>query len=82
MLNKYYVDELYDATVVRPLHRAALFSWKAFDAVVIDGVLVNGTAFVTELTGDLLRFLQTGNVRNYALSVAVGVLALAAHACW
>jgi NADH-quinone oxidoreductase subunit L len=77
VLNKYYVDELYDATVVRPIFRLSQFSWKTIDTVVIDGVMVNGTAFATELTGDLLRFLQTGNVRNYALSVAIGILALA-----
>ena len=34
------------------------------------------SAFTTELSGDLLRFLQTGNVRNYALSVVMGVLLL------
>ncbi len=77
VLNKYYVDELYDAVVVRPIFRLSQFSWKTIDAVVIDGIMVNGTAFATELTGDLLRFLQTGNVRNYALSVALGILALA-----
>ena len=77
LLNKYWVDELYDAGVVRPLHRLAVFCWKVVDVVLIDTICVNGTAFVTELTGDVLRFLQTGNVRNYALSVALGILALA-----
>ncbi len=62
---------------MRPIFRLSQFSWKTVDTVVIDGVMVNGTAFATELTGDLLRFLQTGNVRNYALSVALGILALA-----
>jgi hypothetical protein len=47
------------------------------DVWIIDG-LVNFSAFATELTGTMLRFLQTGNVRNYALYVAIGVLALAA----
>jgi len=77
LLNKYYVDELYDATVIRPIHRLALFCWKVIDVWVIDG-LVNFSAFATELTGTMLRFVQTGNVRNYALYVAMGVLALAA----
>ncbi|MCG6963731.1 MAG: NADH-quinone oxidoreductase subunit L, partial [Acidobacteria bacterium] len=74
--NKYFIDELYDATVVQPIHRLATFCWKGIDVILIDGVGVNGTAFTTELSGDLLRFLQTGNVRNYALSVVMGVLLL------
>ncbi|NOZ78124.1 MAG: NADH-quinone oxidoreductase subunit L [Acidobacteria bacterium] len=76
VLNKYYVDEIYGAVVIQPLYRIFRFCWKAIDAVIIDGILVNGSAFMTELTGDILRFLQTGNVRNYALSVAMGVLLL------
>ncbi len=76
ILNKYYIDEVYDKVVIQPLYRFARFCWKAIDTIIIDGVIVNGTAFMTELTGDILRFLQTGNVRNYALSVAMGVLLL------
>ena len=78
LLNKYWVDEIYETLVVRPIHRLSLFLWKVVDVILIDGVGVNGTAFMTELTGDVLRFLQTGNVRNYALSVAVGVALLIA----
>ncbi|HQN96140.1 MAG TPA: proton-conducting transporter membrane subunit, partial [Thermoanaerobaculales bacterium] len=77
LLDKYRVDELYDAVVVRPIHGLARFLWKVVDVVIIDTLFVNGSAFVVELTGDFLRFLQTGNVRNYALSVALGILILA-----
>jgi NADH-quinone oxidoreductase subunit L len=77
LLNKYWVDELYDAVVVRPSHQLCLFCWRVVDVVVIDTLFVNGSAFATELTGDFLRFIQTGNVRNYALSVALGILVLA-----
>jgi NADH-quinone oxidoreductase subunit L len=75
--NKYYVDEAYDRGVVRPLAGLARFSWKGIDTVVIDGTL-NASAFFTEMAGDLLRFLQTGNVRNYGLLVLLGALAAAA----
>ncbi len=75
--NKYYVDEAYDRTVVRPLGKLAHFSWKGIDTIAIDGTL-NASAFFTEITGDLLRFLQTGNVRNYALFVLGGAVAAAA----
>jgi len=77
LVNKYWVDELYETTVVGPIHRLSIFCWRVIDVWVIDG-MVNFSAFGTELTGTMLRFLQTGNVRNYALSVALGVLALAA----
>ena len=75
--NKYYVDEAYDRAIVRPLASVARFSWKGIDTVAIDGTL-NASAFFTEIAGDLLRFLQTGNVRNYGLLVLAGALAAAA----
>ncbi len=75
--NKYYVDEAYDRAIVRPLGKLAHFSWKGIDTIAIDGTL-NASAFFTEIAGDLLRFLQTGNVRNYALFVLGGALAAAA----
>ena len=77
LLNKYWVDEIYDGLIIKPIHRFSLFCWRIIDVLIIDTLFVNGTAFTVELSGDLLRFVQTGNVRNYALSVALGVLALA-----
>jgi NADH-quinone oxidoreductase subunit L len=77
LVNKYWVDELYDNVVVRPIYVLCMVCWKVIDVVIIDTIFVNGAAFITELIGDFLRFLQTGNVRNYALSVALGILVLA-----
>jgi len=78
LLNKYWVDEIYDALVVTPIHRLALFCWRVIDQLIIDTFFVNGAAFSVELTGDLVRFTTTGNVRNYALAVALAIFALAA----
>jgi NADH-quinone oxidoreductase subunit L len=75
VVEKFRVDELYDAIVVRPFQALARFCWKVIDVLIIDGVL-NAGAFLVELLGDLLRFLQTGNVRNYALSFLLGVVEL------
>ena len=72
---KFRVDELYDAILVRPFDRLARVLWKVVDVLVIDGVL-NAGAFLVELAGDLLRFLQTGNVRNYALTLFLGLIGL------
>jgi NADH-quinone oxidoreductase subunit L len=75
LLNKYYIDELYDYVIVKPLYVLALIFWKIFDARLVDGT-INGMA---ELFGNLserLRVLHTGYVRNYALAFLVGVAAL------
>ena len=70
--NKYYVDEIYGATIVRPLYLISIFSWRIIDAM-IDGILTL-TGYIVAGVGDLLRFFQTGNVRNYALMLFLGVI--------
>ena len=70
--NKWYVDELYDAIVVRPLAALSRFFWKGVDAV-IDGIAALLGYFVRGF-GEILRFFQTGNVRNYALMFFIGVV--------
>jgi NADH-quinone oxidoreductase subunit L len=77
LFNKYWIDEIYGALVVRPVHRLGVFLWRIIDELMIDTLFINGAAFTVELTGDVLRFIQTGNVRNYALAIAAAVLALA-----
>jgi NADH-quinone oxidoreductase subunit L len=75
VVDKWRVDELYAFLFVRPFERLARFLWKVVDVLVIDGVL-NASAFLVELAGDFLRFLQTGNVRNYALTFLLGLVGL------
>jgi NADH-quinone oxidoreductase subunit L len=72
MENKWYVDEFYGATIVRPLEGFSRFLWKGIDAL-IDGLIALLGYFVAA-GGDLLRFFQTGNVRNYALMFFLGVI--------
>ncbi len=72
--NKYYVDEGYDATVVTPLRQLSIFSWKVIDGI-IDGTL-GLVGYTVAAIGDLLRFFQTGNVRNYALMLFGAVVIL------
>jgi NADH-quinone oxidoreductase subunit L len=72
---KYYVDELYDALVVRPvewLSRAVL--WRGVDQRVVDGAGVNGAAVVSRLLGGGLRLLQTGQVGVYVVLFLVGAI--------
>ncbi|MBV9493583.1 MAG: NADH-quinone oxidoreductase subunit L, partial [Acidobacteria bacterium] len=75
--NKWYVDELYDRIVVRPLRRTSEFLWRIIDAI-IDGI-ASLLGAVVEGVGDLLRFFQTGNVRNYALMFFIGVIVFLAY---
>jgi NADH-quinone oxidoreductase subunit L len=73
--NKYYVDELYDKIIVRPLVALSTFFWKGIDMLVIDGA-VNTGASTVEVAGEVGRFSTTGNVRNYALYFFAGVIVL------
>ncbi|HUF16610.1 MAG TPA: NADH-quinone oxidoreductase subunit L [Thermoanaerobaculia bacterium] len=70
--NKYWVDEAYDRAIVTPLNRFSTFLWKVIDAI-IDGTL-SLLGYVAAAMGDLMRFIQTGNVRNYALMLFLGVI--------
>jgi NADH-quinone oxidoreductase subunit L len=72
---KYYVDELYDALVVRPvewLSRVVL--WRGVDQGLVDGAAVNGAAVVSRLLGGGLRLLQTGQVGIYVVLFLVGAI--------
>ncbi|MDR4506453.1 MAG: NADH-quinone oxidoreductase subunit L [Candidatus Scalindua sp.] len=71
LLNKYYVDEIYDAAVVNPAIKSSFFLWRWIDVRIIDG-FVNGVARLVKLNGEALRLFQTGFVRNYALSMLLG----------
>jgi NADH-quinone oxidoreductase subunit L len=72
---KYYVDELYDAVIVRPLvWLSRVVLWKGVDQGVVDGGAVNGTAWVSRLMGGGLRLLQTGQVGVYVVLFLVGAL--------
>jgi NADH-quinone oxidoreductase subunit L len=72
---KYFVDELYDAAVVRPLVRLSrVVLWKGVDQGVIDGAAVNGSARLSRGLGWLGSRLQTGQVGVYVVLFLVGAL--------
>jgi len=75
--DKWYVDEIYDLAVVRPLvwlSREVL--WKQVDQRAIDGAAVNGAARGARALGWANRWLQTGQVGMYVAAFVVGVLLL------
>jgi NADH-quinone oxidoreductase subunit L len=70
--NKYFVDEIYDATVVRPVvNGSRVVLWKGADAGLIDGI-VNGAGAAARKVGSGLRLMQSGNIRSYATWVLLG----------
>jgi NADH-quinone oxidoreductase subunit L len=81
LLNKYYVDELYDALFVEPVRRAAIWLWRWFDDPVVDGS-VNGIGALVQASSRLLRYAQTGYVMSYVLSFLVGVVFVLGYLVW
>jgi NADH-quinone oxidoreductase subunit L len=80
--NKYYVDELYGAVIIKPLiwiSRNVL--WKVIDVGLIDGT-VNGLAFLSRGIGSGVRHIQGGNARSYATWVVVGAVAVTVFFVW
>ena len=53
-----------------------IVSW--FDRYVVNDTGVDGSAQVTGFSGNVLKYLQTGRVPNYAMAIAIGVVGLAA----
>jgi NADH-quinone oxidoreductase subunit L len=78
LIEKYYVDELYDLLFVQPIYRLSLWLARVFDPTVVDG-LVNGTATTVLAWARGLRLAQTGYVMNYALGILVGAVAMVAY---
>jgi NADH-quinone oxidoreductase subunit L len=75
LVHKYYVDELYDRAIVRPLAALSRLFWKGVDTLLIDGAINTG-ASTARVAGEVGRFTTTGNVRNYALYFFAGVILL------
>jgi NADH-quinone oxidoreductase subunit L len=79
LLNKYYVDELYDATVVQPIKQLSTVGlWKGVDAGLIDGA-VNRVGQSVRASSGGLRRLQTGSVRTYAAALFLGVVLIVGY---
>ncbi|MGA3025497.1 MAG: NADH-quinone oxidoreductase subunit L [Bryobacteraceae bacterium] len=76
VLNKYKVDEVYDALVVHPLvNGSRTVLWRGMDAAVIDGA-VNGVGTRARGMGAVMRLAQSGYIRSYAAWVVFGSILL------
>ncbi|MEY3947628.1 MAG: hypothetical protein RL512_439 [Bacteroidota bacterium] len=73
--NKWYVDELYEVIIVKPLARLSAFLREWVESRLIDG-LVNGVGRSVQYTGRQLRFLQSGQIGNYVLLMVVAMVVI------
>jgi NADH-quinone oxidoreductase subunit L len=74
----YFIDDAYDALIGKPGEALARFSAVVVDTRVIDGA-VNGVGRLARGAGSGLRRVQTGFVRQYALGIVIGAVALLAY---
>ena len=72
---KFYVDEVYDFLIVRPLKGMSQFFWKYFDLLIIDGA-VNFMGQLGRNLAALLSIFQTGKVTNYAFIMFLGAIVI------
>jgi NADH-quinone oxidoreductase subunit L len=82
LYNKWYFDELYDATFVRATRWLGDLFWKGGDQRVIDGLGPDGVSALSYAAGRRTGRLQTGYVYHYAFVMLVGVVALLSYALW
>ena len=79
LLNKYYIDQLYNLIVTRPLFWVSTFVLgRVVDTFMIDGI-VDGAGLSVQTGGQLSRRIETGNVQQYAFVYVLGVLAIVAY---
>jgi NADH-quinone oxidoreductase subunit L len=74
--NKYWVDELYDAAVVRPYNALSRFAWRVVDEGLIDGLLVNGTATVIQWQSRAMSRWESGHIPTYVTVFFGGAVAI------
>ena len=80
--NKWYFDELYEATFLRAARWLGDLFWKVGDKKIIDGLGPDGVAATSAAVGKFAGRLQTGFVYHYAFVMLLGVLGLLSFAFW
>ena len=73
--NKWYVDELYDTIIVKPIAVISDISDRFVEKMGIDGI-VNGVGKIVKWGGDRMRLLQTGQVGFYIFVMVIGIIVL------
>jgi len=79
LLNKYYIDEIYDTLFVNPGKALGRFFYRVIDVALIDDALVDGMAGMTRVLGSTLSGWQTGYIRHYVTGIFVGGLVIVTY---
>ncbi len=72
--NKWYIDEIYEALIVKPIHALSKMFWKVIDVSIIDRIVL-GFGKISARTGETVRAIQTGSIQIYALMILIGLVA-------
>jgi len=74
LVNKYYADDFNEVVFAGGARGAGQLLWKIGDVLLIDGLIVNGSARVVGWTASVVRKMQTGHLYTYAFSMIIGLL--------
>jgi NADH-quinone oxidoreductase subunit L len=72
---KYWIDEIYDAVIVKPLLFFSEWGYAVVDRIMVDGIVV-WSGRLSLVTGKQLRKLQSGNIGFYLLMMVLGVIGI------
>jgi NADH-quinone oxidoreductase subunit L len=76
-MNKFYIDELYNLIIVRPIKWISInVLWKGLDISLIDNVCVDGAPRSVGLIGKVVQVAQTGMVPHYIFFIVIGLSAM------
>ena len=75
LADKWYVDEFYDAIIIKPINAFGNFLSNVFEKSVVDGI-VNGIGRTIQYSSRQLRLLQSGQVGAYVLLMVIGIVIL------
>ena len=75
LVNKWYVDELYDKLILNPVQKFAGFLNNIFEKYIVDGV-VNGVGKLVHYGSRQLRLIQSGQVGSYVLLMVLSIVLL------
>ena len=74
LINKYYADDFNEVVFAGGARGVGQLLWKIGDVLIIDGLIVNGSARVVGWTASVVRKMQTGHLYTYAFSMIIGLL--------
>ncbi|MEO5624604.1 MAG: NADH-quinone oxidoreductase subunit L [Dokdonella sp.] len=82
LVNKYWIDELYQAVFARGGIALGRGLWKGGDIGIIDGIAIDGSAALVARTAATVRWLQSGYLYHYAFAMILGLIALLGGVWW